>query len=235
MKICVVIPCFNVADNLKTVISGIKKHLADIVVVDDGSTDSTAALAADSGVKVLRNKVNSGKGISLKAGFQYALDQGYDGVITIDGDGQHSADDLPNFLKAYSGRADVVVGNRMAKPGQMPLVRQLVNKIMSGIISVIARQRITDTQCGYRLIKARCLKAIELKSSRFEIESEIILEAARSGHKITSVDIQSIYRNNASEIDPFIDTLRFLRFVLPYLLKQFPSQDGNCGSAAPGK
>ena len=218
-KACVIIPSYNVAKTIGSIVYELRKQDLDVLVVDDGSTDSTSEAAAKSGAIVLKNQVNRGKGAALRRGLQYAVDNGHHTLITMDGDGQHSPEDIINFLKAQAmhPEAEMIIGNRMQCPGGMPFLRLLTNRLMSTFISWLCRQRIPDSQNGFRLIKRRSLQAMKLKSSRFEIESEIILEAARIGAKIISIPVCPIYKGHPSSISPLLDTLRFIRFSLPYL------------------
>ena len=96
----------------------------------------------------------------------------------------------------------------------MPLVRVATNRFMSYLLSKLSGQRIPDTQCGFRLIRISVLKSITLKSSNFDIDSEIILKAAKAGYRVESVPIKAVYRDEKSRINPFIDTLRFLKLLL---------------------
>jgi len=95
----------------------------------------------------------------------------------------------------------------------MPTLRIITNKFMSWVISLISKQKIPDTQCGFRLIKAEVLKRVELKTSKFETESEILIKASRMGFKIKSLSIKSVYGKEKSQINPFIDTFRFIKLI----------------------
>lgn len=214
MKTCIIIPTYNEAKNIKELIEQIRGQDLEVIVVDDGSKDDTSLIAKDSGATVLTNQKNEGKGASLIAGFKYALNNDYDAVITMDGDGQHLPQDIPYFMRLakYSDSA-LFIGNRMHKAKSMPGMRFLTNKFMSWFISKVARQRIPDTQCGFRLIKKEVLEKINLKTRKYETESEVLVKTSRLGLKIESVPIETIYRGEKSQINPFIDTLRFMRFV----------------------
>ena len=142
------------------------------------------------------------------------LDKDYDAVITMDGDGQHLPEDLPSFVqKAGNSESHILIGNRMDETGKMPWVRIITNKLMSWLISHFAKQKIPDSQCGFRLIKKEVLQKINLVTNKYEIESELLIKAARSGYTIESVPIHTVYLNEKSCIHPFWDTLRFFRFV----------------------
>lgn len=214
MKTCVIIPTFNESKKIGELIKQIRAQDLDVLVIDDGSQDNTSQIAKDSGATVLRYEKNQGKGASLIRGFEYALNKDYQAVITMDGDGQHLAEDIPYFMRlAKYSNSGVLVGNRMHKPKNMPLVRILTNKAMSFIISRIAGQEIPDTQCGFRLIKKEVLEKLKLKTRNYEIESEVLINTSRLGFKIESVAIKTIYRDEKSQINPFVDSLRFIRFI----------------------
>lgn len=216
MRTCVIIPTYNEAKTIAGLLRQIQQQnqSLEILVIDDGSDDDTHRIAFSSGATVLRNLGNEGKGTSLIKGFNYAKDKNFDAVITMDGDGQHAPADISYFmhLAEYSD-SQIFIGNRMLKPKNMPWVRLLTNKFMSWLISKVIKQPIPDTQCGFRLIKRSALEKLNLKSRKYEIESEILIKAARLGIKIESVPIKSIYSGTKSQINPFIDTLRFIRFI----------------------
>jgi len=221
MKICVIIPTYNEADAIAELVRNVKEQELEVVVVDDGSSDNTFRISEDNGATVLRNLNNEGKGASLIKGFSYALTKDFDAVITMDGDGQHLPSEIPYFIRLakYSG-SDIFIGNRMLKKKDMPLIRILTNKLMSWFISSLVKQKIPDTQCGFRLIKKEVLKKINLHTRKYETESEIIIQAARRGFKIESVPIKSIYAGQKSQINPLIDTLRFIRFISGEITKK---------------
>lgn len=214
MNICVVLPVYNESKTIGPLISRIKEQDLEVLVVDDGSDDDTFAVAKAYGAAVLRNAVNEGKGASLIKGFQYALAGNYGAVITMDGDGQHLPSDIPYFIRlaTYSNSA-ILIGNRMFRVKNMPVLRFLANKVMSWFISFLAKQNIPDTQCGFRLIKKEVLEKVRLTTTKFQTESELLIKAGRSGFKIESVPINTVYSGEKSHINPFIDTFRFIRFI----------------------
>lgn len=215
MKICVVIPAYNEAEKITSLITQIKARGLDVIIVDDGSADVTSEKARSAGACVLRHEQNRGKGAALVTGFQHALRQGYDAVITMDGDGQHLADDIPQFIESAVRQADaaVFVGNRMHNPRNMPWLRWGTNKFMSWLISALIRQRIADTQCGFRLLRRQALENLNLVTTNYEIESEMLIKAARLGYRISSVQVHSVYQGEKSSINPFFDTCRFFRYL----------------------
>lgn len=217
IKPVVLLPAYNEGKWIGDVISQIKASYPgiQILVVDDGSRDDTAEIARKAGAEVIRHRNNMGKGASLRTGFHYVLENCCaDVVITMDADGQHNPAELDRFLDRYRkcGEA-LIIGNRMNNPSGMPLVRWIINKVTSGIISMIVGIRIPDVQCGYRLIDTDVLKRIDLVTSRYDTEAELVVRAARSGFRIGWVEIDTTYRDEVSYINPFVDTVRFIRLL----------------------
>ena len=214
-KILVLIPAYNEARAIGKIVRDVRARGLEVYVVDDGSADTTAAIATENGALVIRNAKNMGKGAALREGFKHIMEKDFDAVILIDGDSQHEVSSIPAFTDEMDrGGADIVIGNRMGDTGSMPYVRQKTNLFMSYVISRMAGASIPDSQCGYRLIKKKVLGEVKFDSSNFEIESELIIKAARKGFKISSVPIKAVYQDEKSRINPVIDTFRFMAFVI---------------------
>lgn len=215
MKNCILIPSYNEARTIGAITKELKSRALAVYVVDDGSTDKTADIAAKEGAVVIAHDKNKGKGASLIEGFDRILKEGFDAVLVMDGDGQHATSDVDNFFKKMEETgADIVIGNRMLDIASMPVARKITNRIMSRIISNMCGQVIPDTQCGFKLIKRNVLENIKFEFLNFEIESEILLKASRMGFKIESARIKTVYRDEQSKINPVSDTLRFLSFLI---------------------
>ncbi|MFQ6115137.1 MAG: glycosyltransferase family 2 protein [bacterium] len=220
-KICAVIPAYNASRTLKSVVDELRRYnpKINIVIIDDGSTDNTKDVAANLNVLVLEHHENLGKGAALKSGFSTALSMGAELIITLDADAQHNPHDIRKlFSKMEAESLDLVVGSRMSNTANMPVHRILSNKITSKLISWRVGQKIEDSQCGLRLIRAKLLKNINLESNRFETESELIMKSALNGFRIGSVAIETIYmRNGASAVKLIADTLRFIKLFVTSL------------------
>lgn len=216
MKTIVIVPACNSAESLRGLLPRIRSYLDDIVVVDDGSSDKTANTASELGAHVIKHDNNLGKGAALKTGFAYVLENGFDTVITIDSDSQHDPDDIPRFIQAYNqSGADMIIGSRKHEKNGMPWGRRFSNWSTSRFLSFILTKEIEDSQCGYRLISGKLLKSISLVSNRFELESEIIIKAVRSGFGIEFLPIKVDYfKARKSHMRPFADTIRWCRAVL---------------------
>jgi glycosyltransferase involved in cell wall biosynthesis len=210
-----IIPCLNEAARIEKVVREVRKFLPAVILVDDASSDDTGKLAAGAGAEVLRlGNTPSGKGAALRRGWELARQRGFAWVLCLDGDGQHAPGDIPVFFEcAAQTGADLVVGNRMAQPAGMPLVRRWTNQFMSWRLSRLAGQRLLDTQCGFRLINLAALGQVNLRTSHFEIDSETLLAFAEAGRKIAFVPIQVIYRDEESRIRPWRDAWRWFAWL----------------------
>jgi len=157
LRVIAVIPAYNEADSIARVVSQTLPYVDGVLVVDDGSTDSTAEQARSAGAQVLVQSQNSGKGAALQAGMDYALAGGYDGAVALDADGQHDPRSIPNLIApVVNGEADMAVGSRKAEwSTRMPIIRRITNAFMSWLLSAVAGQPMEDTQSGYRLLHAR--------------------------------------------------------------------------------
>jgi len=217
MNIWVIIPAFNESGSIAGVIRQIKSKNLSLIVVDDGSTDSTSHIIEEERVDVfLKNKSNQGKGSAVKQAVYYVIENIPDcnAVIIMDADAQHSAEELDLFVSRLKQGSFFINGNRMQNPGNMPFLRVLTNMLMSLVISLITKQRIYDSQCGFKAISRKVLEKITIKSSKYEIDSELILETAKAGYKIDSLPVKSIYSREKSNINPFWDTIRFIIFII---------------------
>jgi glycosyltransferase involved in cell wall biosynthesis len=211
--IVAIIPAYQEAPRVGAVVAGAKAHLP-ILVVDDGSTDDTAAVAEAAGATVLRRRPNQGKGAALRAGFRWALDSGFEAVLTLDADGQHDPAEIPAFLAARARTgADLIVGWRDF--GRMPPIRRLSNRLGGLAFSWAVGRRIPDNQSGYRLVSRPLMEAMLASGeSGFEFEVEMITTAIRAGWAIEWLPIRTIYAGEPSHIDPWSHLTSFLRIVL---------------------
>ncbi len=203
------IPACNAQATIGPLISQLKGRDFGIVVVDDGSQDGTAEIAKSLGAKVIKHPKNLGKGKALRTGFNYALKSGYDGVITLDADGQHNPSFIPLFL-AEANQADLVIGSRMKDRRGMPWPRVLSNRLTSAVVSALTHTKVEDSQSGYRLIRREILQNIRLTTSHFQTESELLIKGAKAGFRIGQVPVSTLYQGKESLISPILDTLRFM-------------------------
>lgn len=211
--IVALIPGYNEGPRIAEVVHGAAVHLP-VVVVDDGSSDDTAAQARAAGATVIEQRPNQGKGAALRAGFRRALADGADAVLTLDADGQHDPAEIPTFLSAWAAepRPDLVIGRRNFRA--MPPIRRLSNVLGGWAVSWAVGRPIPDNQSGYRLVSRRIMEAtLGSDEHGFEFEVEMITSCIRLGGTIAWVPIRTIYAGEPSHIRPLAHLRSFIRIV----------------------
>ncbi|MEJ2544306.1 MAG: glycosyltransferase family 2 protein, partial [Calditrichaceae bacterium] len=197
----ILIPAFNAQDTLLEVLNQIKEIKYPpkrIIIVDDGSTDETTILAKDIADIVITLQINKGKGYALRVGFEEYLNvPTSDYLLCMDADLQHPVSYISNFLKyAEDTKSKFIIGKRERKFGLMPFPRIISNSTTSLMLSIMCNQKIEDSQCGYRLIHRNALKNLSLEENGFQLESEMIIKAAKQNIKIDFIQIPTIYNEH---------------------------------------
>jgi len=227
-NVAVLVPALNEALRIRDVVTGALAHCANVIVVDDGSDDDTCARIADLPVIVLRHPRRMGKGASLRDGFAEALRRGFEAVLTMDGDGQHAADDIPRLLDAGNRHPGaVIIGARLRKRSQQPLYRRLANEFGDWGIAWGTGYQIADSQSGQRLYPAAVAALDDVPGEDFVFEAQILISAARRlGTRCVSVPIESRYKSvhsaeefRASHFKPFRDFSRITRHIVLQALR----------------
>ena len=227
MRVAALVPAYQAAPWLGDVLArlGALETPPHVLVVDDGSRDATAEVARAGGANLISFAGNRGKGAALRAGFQ-ALNE-FDAVVTLDADGQHPPECIPAFVRAAEDGADVVLGAR-ERSAAMPPLRRFANALSSGWATAIAGQPVRDSQCGYRLFRRDVLRRTPLSAGRYEVESEMVVRAARLGFRFAEVRIPTVYEGESHlslvrdvpRIVGMMTRLTFERFVPPPELRR---------------
>jgi len=209
-----IVPAYREEGRVGAVVRRLSAVVGDVLVVDDGSPDGTAREAREAGARVIVHERNRGKGGALRTGFAWALANGADPIVTLDADGQHIPEEVPRLFDcAEATGADVVVGARRMDAREMPFVRRWANRIMSAVLSMSAGFRLGDTQSGFRLFRARVLRGVAVTTEGFDLESEILVRAARRGFRIREAEVSTAYGDERSKIRPVKDAIRFLALL----------------------
>jgi glycosyltransferase involved in cell wall biosynthesis len=217
VKTVALIPALNAERTIAGVVAEARRHVEPVLVVDDGSSDATGEAARSAGATVLRHAVNRGKGGALKTGFAWALENGFEAVITLDADGQHLPTEIPKFVSAWEETdADLIIGGRSHLFQQMLPRRRVANRFSAWCIAKCSGARVSDSQSGFRLYSARLLRAIRLRTDGFDMESEVIVRAGRSGLGIVTIPIDLGFVDGVatSHYKPLKDTLRIAWTVI---------------------
>lgn len=226
-RLAVVIPAYNEAATIRGIAEEALMTLDDVIVVDDGSVDGTAAALDGLGIHLIRLDHNQGKAAALVRGFREALALGVDGVITLDGDGQHRARDIARM--AAAGRRHgtrIIIGSRLGDPANFPKARLRANKIANFWISWAAGHAIEDSQSGFRYYPAALLRHLDLDRharTGFVFESEVLIDAAHRGVPSEAIAIPALYdgvMQRASHFRPVADITRIVRMVAWKLVRR---------------
>ena len=210
-EIVILVPAYNEARFIGDVVKGALKY-GPVVVIDDGSSDETGAVAALAGAKVIAHAVNRGKGKALDTGFRYAVQRKMAAAITLDADGQHDPDEIPQFIAAFrAGRGDIIIGQRDFS--QMPAKNQFGNRTGTFLLGLAMGRPIPDNQSGYRLLSRPAMEAIRTDATRFEAEVELLLRAQLAGFQMAWIPIKTIYNDKVSHFRPLHDSWLFLKMV----------------------
>ncbi len=222
-KVCVVIPAYNEGKAIGRVLTAAVEAGLDILVVDDGSSDDTAAVTRQFDVRLIVHETNQGKGVAIRTAIAWVLEQSYDAALFMDADGQHAPEEIPRFYDCYAAtRADLVLGSRMHSNKGMPLVRALSNRFSSLLVSGLAGTRVTDSQSGFRLLSARLLSQLqETGGAGFDFETEMIIDAVWNGLRFCEVPISCIYADETSHYHPVKDSLQFFALVARKGIERF--------------
>jgi len=225
-RIALLIPAYNEEKYIRRVIKNCAIYSLKMIIVNDGSFDQTAMVVKNLKeskkypLVLLEHDKNKGKGAALETGFKYIVKKGYQGVITLDADGQHDTKEIKKFLQMVDKeKPDLIIGSRFQNHQGMPFIRLATNYTTSWIISWLAGQKVEDVQSGFRYISNKVIKNIELKTKHFETEPELILKAAWLNYSIKNIPINTIYHQDfVSEVNKFTDTLKFFKLVFKSLV-----------------
>jgi glycosyltransferase involved in cell wall biosynthesis len=187
----VIIPAYNEEKTVGSIVKIAKKYADEVVVINDGSKDKTEEMAKKAGAKIIEHEKNKGLGKSLRDGFEYALENDFDIIITLDADGQHDPKEIPKFIKAINEGYDFVLGERDLS--QYPLIKKIGNFFLNFMTNIITGTTLRDTESGFRAYSKDALKKIFpfLKANRYEIASEIIFAVGYYDIKYKNVKISS--------------------------------------------
>jgi glycosyltransferase involved in cell wall biosynthesis len=231
-----VVPAFNEAGAVGRVVDEIRDAYPgiDVVVVDDASTDDTADVAAAHGATVLRLPFNVGIGGAVQTGFRYALEEGYERAVRLDGDGQHDASEIPRLLGPLERlEADLVIGSRFVDGGgtyRPPFARRLGIRIFARLVSVLGGQRVTDTTSGFIALDRAGIELFAREYPHDYPEVEATLVALRSGLRLAQVQVEMRERETGSSSITFVRSLYYIVKVLLALLvaslRRYPRLEG---------
>jgi glycosyltransferase involved in cell wall biosynthesis len=219
MRIAIVIPVYNESASIRDVVSAALSQTDEVIVVDDGSVDRTDKQLDGLNVHLLRHEQNQGKATALQNGFEHALKLNVDAVVTLDGDGQHTPEEIPNLIQAAEKNPScIIIAARLKQRHNAPKLRLFANQFADFWVSWAAGYPVKDSQSGFRLYPISLLREVHINTSKekgFVFESEIVIEAASHSFYSVSVPVESIYHagRRQSHYRPWTDTWRIVRMI----------------------
>ena len=234
-RLIAIVPAWNESGAIGKVVEEIKglDLVIDVVVIDDASTDDTAAVAESHGATVLRLPFNVGIGGAVQTGFRYALEEGYEVAVRLDGDGQHAASEIPKILgPVEAGDADLVIGSRFVDPDgtyRPPFARRIGIGVFARLVSILGGQRVTDTTSGFVALDRAGIELFAREFPHDYPEVEATLVALRSGLRVTQVQVDMRERTTGSSSITFVRSLYYIVKVMLALLvaslRRYPRLD----------
>jgi glycosyltransferase involved in cell wall biosynthesis len=208
------VPAFNEEKTIAKVVARAMRHVDRVVVVDDGSTDDTALIAETLGAHVVRHDENKGYGAAIRSCFSAARDLAADVLVTMDGDGQHDPEEIPKLVQPIlSGESEVAVGSRFHRGGQeeIPRYRMAGMRMLNQATNRIAKQKVTDTQSGFRAYSKKAIDSIKIYETGMGVTSEIDVRSGDAGLRVVEVPISVTYGGlDSSSQNPLMHALEII-------------------------
>ena len=224
--ITAVIPAYNESLTIGRIVTEALQHAKTVVVVDDGSLDSTDRVAAEAGATVLRHTKNLGYGAALSTGFQYFRNNGAGIMVVLDGDGQHAPAEIPRLVKPLlEGQADIAIGSRFINQEHsvaVPRYRKFGIGMVNKAWRIASGDVLTDTQCGFRAYTREAVDKMEIKESNMSASLEILGQAADKNLRIVEVPVSVNYEGSTSTMKPGRHGIELVNYVLRKLKEEHP-------------
>src|SRR5207245_7487631 len=204
LSVLAAIPAFNEGPTIGSVVLRTKQYAEEVVVIDDGSKDDTAEIAALAGAHVIQHARNLGKGTAIRTAWLFARERHPEALVLLDGDHQHDPKDIPRIVEPIlAGKADVVLGVRWGKTSGMPAERRIGKRALDYATAAATKKgMLTDSQCGFRVFSSQALRLIEPTDNGLSIESQMLLEAQERNLRIHEVNIDARYDLEGSTFTP---------------------------------
>jgi glycosyltransferase involved in cell wall biosynthesis len=218
MNVVAVIPCLNEENFISDIVTRAGKYVQTVIVVDDGSTDQTREVAEKAGAKVIRHESSRGAGAATRSGFEAAILENADIVVTIDGDGQHNPDEIPRLLNLIrGGSSDIVIGSRfLSDNGNVKKYRKFGIDLITTLFNFGAKAGVTDSQSGFRAYNRRAINSIKITDDGFGFSVETLVKARKIGLSMTAAPISCIYHGEGSTLNPLIHGMTVVWSLIKY-------------------
>ncbi len=230
-RIIVAMPAYNEEKYIGSIILQAQQYAAEVIVVDDGSTDNTVKVSQLAGATVIKHLENQGYGATIQDILAQAKNRNPAVLVILDADSQHDPEEIPVLVEAVFQGSDLVIGSRKVPKDNIPTYRKIGQKVISYLSRSLSGKKLSDTESGFRGYSSRALDVLEPKEKGMAVSAEIISEATKKGLKITEVPISIIYTRDGSTLNPLIHGLGVLHRILIMISERKPLLFfGTCGS-----
>jgi glycosyltransferase involved in cell wall biosynthesis len=221
-RIVVAMPAYNEDKYIGTLVLKARKYADEVIVIDDGSTDGTAEISGLAGAAVIRHPQNRGKGAAIQSILEALQKKIPDVLVLLDADSQHDPDEIPRLIKPVLAGYDLVVGSRKFTRQNIPFYRRVGQKVLLSFMRVLTRNKITDSESGFRALSRKAVAELELSQNGFAIESEMLAVAEEKGLKVTEVPISVKYTEDGSTLNPVRHGLGVLTQIMAMISERRP-------------
>jgi glycosyltransferase involved in cell wall biosynthesis len=221
-KILAVIPCLNEGQFVGDIVTRARKYADEVIVIDDGSTDNTAGVAKKAGAKVIEHEVRRGTGAATRKAFEVAKGYNADVLVTLDGDGQHNPDEIPQVIAPIlRGEADLVVGSRFLQPNlkNVPKYRKFGIDVITWLYNFGSKVKLLDSQSCFRAHSRRLIEAVSITENGFGFSVQVLIQARKKKFVIREVPVSCIYHLQGSSLNPMVHGLSVAWGVIKLRLK----------------
>lgn len=222
LKVIAALPAYNEEKYIGSLVLQAKRYADEVIVVDDGSTDRTGEIAGLAGATVVRHQQNQGKGAAVQSILTEARKRDPDILVVLDSDYQHRPEEIPRLVKAVAGGSDLVIGSRKVHRAGIPAYRRFGQWVISLFDRILSREKVTDTESGFRALSRKAIAEIQLKERGFAVESEMISVATEMGLKVAEVPISVIYTKDGSTLNPLTHGLGVLNRIIFMISERRP-------------
>ena len=221
-KIIAAMPAFNEEKYIGSIVLQTKQYADEVIVVDDGSTDHTSRVAELAGATVVRHTENKGYGSAIQSILSEAKKQNADVLVILDADSQHNPNEIPSLIEVISEGFDVVIGSRKTQKHMIPIYRRMGQKVLSKLTNIASRQKLSDTESGFRAYSKKAIALLELREKGMAISAEIVTEATRKGLSVTEAPISITYTEDGSTLNPIRHGFGVLNRIMVMISERRP-------------
>ncbi|OGO32118.1 MAG: hypothetical protein A2Z29_03465 [Chloroflexi bacterium RBG_16_56_11] len=215
-------PAFNESKYIGSLVITARQYVDEVVVIDDGSSDNTAEIAALAGAQVTKHPVNRGYGAAVQSVMEEARKRNADILVLLDADGQHNPREIPAIIQPIRDGYDFVIGTRKEQAGNIPLYRRVGQGVILHSINLLSKRHLTDSECGFRAFSRKAIETLNLKENGMAISAETVAEAARRHLRVAEVPVSATYDKDSSTLNPVAHGLGVFTSVLIMISERKP-------------